>query len=57
MRLLILAFSIAGLLPVATLATAGKVHAQTSQECTGENCPKPGGQGGRDCESKENTVS
>ena len=57
MRLLILALSIAGLVPVVSLAPIAKAHAQSSQDCTGENCPKPSGQGGRDCESKENTVS
>lgn len=29
-----------------------------AQDCTGDNCPKPADQGGRDCESKkDNTIS
>ncbi|CAN7633125.1 hypothetical protein [Aminobacter aminovorans] len=58
MRLLLFAFSIAILLVAGASGPAAITHAQ-AQECTGENCPQPGGQdSGRDCEhKKENTVS
>lgn len=37
---------------------SGFVGPAQAQECTGENCPPPSGQGrGRDCERDEDTVS
>jgi hypothetical protein len=36
----------------------GASGAAQAQECTGENCPPPAGQGrGHDCERNEDTVS
>jgi hypothetical protein len=36
----------------------GVVRTAQAQECTGENCPPPSGQGrGHDCERNEDTVS
>lgn len=56
MRLLLFAVSILSLLAVPATPWQFTAHAQ-AQECTGENCPKPSGQG-RDCEQKkEKTVS
>ncbi|SUU91586.1 hypothetical protein EDC40_11190 [Aminobacter aminovorans] len=58
MRLLLSAFSIAILLATSASWPIAITRAQ-AQECTGENCPRPSGQGsGGDCEhKKENTVS
>ncbi|MBB6354234.1 hypothetical protein ACFFTN_04410 [Aminobacter aganoensis] len=58
MRLLLFILSTASLL-AATGAGPMHVSPAQAQECSGENCPPPSGQGsGRDCESKkENTVS
>ncbi len=53
---LIIAFSITQMLLTASLAIVGKLHAQTLQECAGENCPKSSGQSGHGCKSKANTV-
>ncbi len=56
MRLLLFAFQIA----ILSIVSAGgplSVTRALAQECTGENCPQPSGQG-KDCEhKKENTVS
>lgn len=54
--LLMLAGMLAGL-TVADTRTFSRAYA--AEECTGENCPPPQGQSGRDCESKkkEQTVS
>lgn len=56
MRLLLFAFSTAIFL---VASASGPITITQAQECTGKNCPQPGGQGsGRDCEhNKENTVS
>lgn len=36
----------------------GALGPAQAQECTGENCPPPSGQGrGRDCERNDDTVS
>ncbi|BBD35930.1 MULTISPECIES: hypothetical protein [Aminobacter] len=58
MRLLLFAFSTAILLAASAGGPKTIIRAQ-AQECSGENCPQPRGQGsGRDCEhKKENTVS
>jgi hypothetical protein len=57
MRLVLAAamsIALAGLLTPETIA----VGPAQAQECTGENCPPPSGQGrGRDCERNEDTVS
>lgn len=46
--------ALAGLLASET----GVPGAAQAQECTGENCPPPAGQGrGHDCERNEDTVS
>lgn len=56
MRLLLYAVSILSLLAVPDTPWHFTARAK-AQECTGENCPKPSGQG-RDCEQKkEKTVS
>ena len=56
MRLLLFAVSIFSLLAVQATPLQFTARAQ-AQECTGENCPRPSGQG-RDCEhEKEDTVS
>ncbi|WAX95222.1 hypothetical protein N7E70_026875 [Aminobacter sp. NyZ550] len=57
MRLLLFAFSTAILL--AAFGGPKTIIRAQAQECSGENCPQPSGQGsGRDCEhKKENTVS
>ncbi|MBT1160132.1 hypothetical protein J1C56_31880 [Aminobacter anthyllidis] len=56
MRLLLFAFPIA-ILSIASAGGALSVTRAQAQECTGENCPQPSGQG-RDCEhKKENNVS
>jgi hypothetical protein len=40
------------------LAPPTGVPTAQAQECTGENCPPPAGQGrGSDCEKNEDTVS
>ncbi|WP_108609473.1 hypothetical protein [Aminobacter sp. MSH1] len=58
MRLLLFIIFAAGVLAATGVGPAPVSPAQ-AQECSGENCPQPSGQGsGRDCESKkENTVS
>ncbi|WP_432285132.1 hypothetical protein SLT36_27555 [Aminobacter sp. BA135] len=58
MRLLLFTLSTAILLVASAGGPTAITRAQ-AQECTGENCPQPGGQGsGHDCEhKKENTVS
>lgn len=56
MRLLLFAVSTFCLLAAAPTPLQFTTHAQ-AQECTGQNCPKPSGQG-RDCQhKKEKTVS
>ncbi|MBB6469045.1 hypothetical protein [Aminobacter carboxidus] len=56
MRLLLFAASIT-ILSIASNGGPASVSPAQAQECTGENCPQPSGQG-RDCEhKKENTVS
>ena len=56
MRLTLIAAMLAAL---AAVPAAGPVSQAQSQECTGENCPPPVGQGGHDCEheKKEQTIS
>lgn len=57
MRLLLLTISFAFISTVGPLGMASVLHAQ-AQECTGENCPPPEGTGGgRDCESKKESVT
>lgn len=57
MRLLLFAFLIT-ILSVASANGPVSVTRAQAQECTGESCPQPSGQGGGDCEhKKENTVS
>jgi len=49
-----MSIALAGLLAPET----GVVRNAQAQECTGENCPPPSGQGrGHDCERNEDTVS
>jgi hypothetical protein len=56
MRLILFAFSIT-ILAIASASGPVFVTRAQAQECSGENCPQPSGQG-RDCEhKKENTVS
>ncbi|PWK68482.1 hypothetical protein [Aminobacter sp. AP02] len=56
MRVLLFAVTIFCLLAAPATSWQFTTRAQ-AQECTGENCPKPSGQG-RDCEQKkEKTVS
>ena len=56
MRLTLIAAMLAAL---AAVPAAGPVSQAQSQECTGENCPPPVGQGDHDCEheKKEQTIS
>ncbi len=56
MRVTVLVFSIAFAMAIPGAGAISAARAQ-GQECTGESCPTPSGQG-RDCESKkENTIS
>jgi len=57
MRLVLTAAMLLALAGVLAPET-GAIGTAQAQECTGENCPPPSGQGrGHDCERNEDTVS